>query len=127
MVDNTDLQDLYRTLADVLDGYNKTHDTQVSSVDFDCTTPEACYNGSVVCREYEHNIIDYHYRDLVEQDFDWYSPVDWAHVQLDREAIAAKQRKEAQRAHREGRKVSNLWYIKHRNDQPICDVYNPVW
>ena len=123
MVENADLQDLYRLLADTLDGYNKTHDVQVSYVDFTATLPSAAYSGSVVCREHPDNIIDYHYRDLREGDFDWYSPEDWAHVVCDREAIAAANRKEAQRAHREGRDVS----IYRRYDQPIYDVYDPVW
>lgn len=127
MVDNPELQELYRTVADVLDGYNRTHDAQVLYVDFTARVPDQPYSGSVVCREYGQSIIDYHYRDLRDDDFDWYSPGDWPKVCLDREAIAAKQRKEAQRAHREGRKLSSLWYLRHRNDEPIFDLYDSAW
>ena len=74
MIDNPELQDLYRTVADVLDGYNKTHDVQVVYVDFEARVPDYSYSGSVVCREYPESIIDYHYRDLRDDDFDWYSP-----------------------------------------------------
>lgn len=108
MADNADLQDLYRLLVDVLDGFNKTHDAQVSYVDFAATLPSATYYGSVVCREHPDNIIQYHYRDLRDEDFDWYTPEDWAHVVCDRDAIANANRREAQRAHREGRKVASF-------------------
>lgn len=114
MIDNPDLQELYRTVADVLDGYNKTHDAQVVYVDFEARVPDYSYSGSVVCREYPESIIDYHYRDLRDDDFDWYSPDDWPKVCADREAVADACRKEAQRAHREGRNLSTLWYCDDR-------------
>ena len=127
MIDNPELQDLYRTVADVLDGYNRTHDVQVVYVDFEARVPDYSYSGSVVCREYPDSIIDYHYRDLRDDDFYWFKPEDWPKVCLDREAIAAANRKEAQRAHREGRKLSDIWHVKHRNNGPIFDPYDPVW
>lgn len=112
MVDNPELQELYRTIADVLDGYNKTHGAQVSYVDFEARVPDYAYSGSVVCREYPESIIDYHYRDLREDDFDWYTAEDWAKVCVDRKAVAAKQRRDAQKAHREGTLRYAPWLTK---------------
>lgn len=127
MIDNPELQELYRTVVDVLDGYNKTHDAQVVYVDFEARVPDYIYSGSVVCREYPESIIDYHYRDLRDDDFDWYTVDDWPKVCLDREAVADARRKEAQRAHREGRKLSDLWFVKHRNDGPVHDLHDSAW
>lgn len=117
MIDQ-ELQELYALLMGVLDGYNRTHKTQVQFVDFYAATPDGQADGSVVVAEYVSSIIDYHYRDLCDDDFDWFDQSDW--VTLDRtreiERILAERRKEAQRYHREGRDLSTLWYVRHKDD-----------
>lgn len=114
MVHDDELRELYRMLADVLDGFNRTHDAQVVYIDFVADSPEqGTYSGSVVLREYEHSIIDYHYRDLADDDFDWFGPDDWGYIDRSKEVerILAERRRAAQRCHREGRDLSTLWYV----------------
>lgn len=125
MIANAELQELYRLLADVLDGFNRTHDVQVAYVDFSAFVPdEDAHNGSLVCREYEQSIIDYHYRDLGPDDFDWFGPDDWVYVDRSREVerILAERRKTAQRYHREGRDLRTLWYVRDRERRRTEDI-----
>ena len=101
---NADLQELYRLLADVLDGYNRTHDAQVVYLDFAAVSDGADCAGSLVMRQYDQSIIDYHYRDLRDDDFDWFGPEDWELPDRAKELerILAERRKTAQRYHRSG-------------------------
>lgn len=123
---NAELQELYALLMNTLDGYNRTHKTQVQFIDFYASTPDGQVDGSVVVAEYVENIIDYHYRDLRDEDFDWYGPEDWEYLDRSRivDQILAERRKEAQRYHREGRDLSTLWYVRHKDDEPSWDVYH---
>lgn len=114
MVDNPELQELYRTIADVLDGYNRTHDAQVSYVDFEARVPGYGYSGSVVCREYEQSILDYYYRDLTDDDNDWFGPEDWPQSAAEVDRIRSENRREAQRRHRDGTLNYAPWL--HRPD-----------
>lgn len=121
MLDNRELQELYRLIADVLDGFNRTHDVQVLYVDFVATLPDQdVYGGSLVLRQYEQSIIDYHYRDLAEEDFDWFGEDDWVFVDrtTEVERIIAERRRTAQRYHREGRDLSTLWYVDRGGSGP---------
>lgn len=123
MVDNVELQELYSLLSDVLDGYNRTHAVQVDYVDFSVAVPESAYRGSVVCREYEDNIVDYHYRDLVDDDFDWFEGEEWTYEarRASVERILKEQRLETQAAHRRGRSLNYLWWVRRQREGLIPD------
>lgn len=121
MVEDYELQELYRLLADVLDGYNRTHDAQVQFLDFYASDADGRpYDGSVVVCVYDQSIIDFHYRDLRDDDFDWFTAEDWAVVDRSREVerILSERRKMAQRYHREGRDLSTLWFVRCMDDAP---------
>lgn len=128
MVEDKELQELYGLIYTTLDGFNKTHDVQVQFVDFNADVPadadeddtsDYVYAGSVVLPHYEVNVIDFHYRDLRDDDFDWFKPDDWAQACVDREAIAEANRREAQKRHREGTLRYAPWL---HNPRPY-----PVW
>lgn len=125
MVEDKELQELYGLIYTTLDGFNKTHDVQVQFVDFNADVPEDndspdyVYAGSVVLPSYEVNVIDFHYRDLRDEDFDWFALDDWLQACIDREAIAAENRREAQKRHREGTLRYAPWL---HNPRPY-----PVW
>lgn len=125
-VNNADLRELYGLIYTMLDGFNKTHDVQIRYVDFNADVPQdedgvdaSGYNGSVVFPSYEVNVIDFHYRDLRDDDFDWFDVGDWAQACVDREAIAEANRREAQKRHREGTLRYAPWL---HNPRPY-----PVW
>lgn len=108
MVEDPELRELYGLIYTMLDGFNKTHDVQVQYVDFnadvpaDGDDPDCVYAGSVVLPSYEVNVIDFEYRELGPDDFDWFGPEDWPQSVADVERIKAANRKEAQKRHREG-------------------------
>lgn len=114
MVENAEIQELYSIIFDVLNGFNKTHDVQVLSVDFEASVPTELYQGSVICREYQKSIIDYHYRDLVDADYDWYSP-NWSYLDQQRtiDRINSGRRRKTQQHYRAGRDIRTLWWTKH--------------
>ncbi|WP_139653018.1 hypothetical protein [Raoultibacter phocaeensis] len=109
MIENVELQELYSLIADVCNGYNKTHETQVSYVDFTAALPDEDYSGAVVCREYPKNIIDYHYRDLRDDDFDWEAYADYTAYRRRIDAIRSDWVRRSQRAHREGTMSLCYW------------------
>lgn len=124
MVEDAELQELYGLVYTMLDGYNKTHDVQVQYVDFNAEVPvldddsDYLYAGSVVLPRYEVNVIDFHYRDLREDDFDWFSLEDWPQACVDRDAVAAANRREAQKRHREGTLRYAPW-LHNPNPYPV--------
>lgn len=124
MTANTELQELYALVARVVDGYNRTHRAQVSYLDFTADVPgdEAPYSGSLVFRDYRPNVIEQDYRELTEDDNDWYGPEDWDAVARASavEVIRRDRRKESQRRHREGLGLDTLWYVRLRDcDSPF--------
>lgn len=125
MVEDKELQELYGLIYTAIDGFNKTHDVQVCYCDFKADMPieddadQIAYDGTVVFPRYEVNVIDYHYRDLRKDDFDWFEAGDWAQACVDREAIAEANRREAQKRHREGTLRYAPWL---HNPRPY-----PVW
>ena len=125
-VTDKELQELYGLIYTVIDGFNKTHDAQVEYVDFRVDVPADeqmydIYDGSVVAPIYAQSIIDYHYRDLRDDDFDWFGSDEWVLPDRSKEVerIMAVNRREAQRRHREGTLKYAPWL--HRPDP------DPLW
>lgn len=127
MVEDAELQELYGLVYTMLDGYNKTHDVQVNYLDFNADVPaddgegesqDYVYAGSVVLPHYQVNVIDFHYRDLRDDDFDWFSLEDWPQACVDRDAIAAANRREAQKRHRDGTLRYAPW-LHNPNPYPV--------
>lgn len=126
MVDDKELQELYGLVYTVLDGFNKTHGVQVNYLDFNADVPaddedeshDYVYAGSVVLPHYQVNVIDFHYRDLRDDDFDWWSLDDWPQAVADAERVKAENRKEAQKRHREGTLRYAPW-LHNPNPYPL--------
>ena len=126
MVEDKELQELYGLIYTAIDGFNKTHDVQVQYLDFKADVPDdgdeddqVSHDGTLVFPRYQVNVIDFHYRDLRDDDFDWFKPEDWAQACVDREAIVEANRKDAQKRHREGTLRYAPWL---HNPRPY-----PVW
>lgn len=113
MVDNPDLQALYTLLASSVDGYNRTHKTQIESIDFNASVPVPfdddfeVYIGSVVYRTYRTNVLDFWYEAIPKCEmFPWSDQsVDPDNV----ERIKMHMRRESQRKYREGLERLPWW------------------
>ena len=127
MVDDKELQELYGLVYTVLDGFNKTHGVQVNYLDFNADVPaddgadesqDYVYAGSVVLPHYQVNVIDFHYRDLRDDDFDWWTLDDWPQAVADAERVKAENRREAQKRHRDGTLRYAPW-LHNPNPYPV--------
>lgn len=107
---NADLQELHALLFTVVENFNKTHDAQVLSLDFDCdlsyvediNEPEKFF-GSLVFPDKTLNLENIYYRVISSQIDDPDDDLTEQQRINEIERIKRANRASLQKAHREGR------------------------